>query len=327
MFEAVDAMAQEHGELERRLSAPETHADARLAKRLNQRYAELTAIITTWRDWQRLGGDLAAAHELAAEDPAFADEVEQLTGQQEVAAERLRRLLVPRDPTDDKDAILEIKSGEGGEESALFAGDLLKMYLKYAESQGWKAEILGANHTDMGGYKDVSVAVKTSGTVQPEDGVWDQPSATRYREMLAALRAAGIEPMVTLHHFTLPPWIARRGGWEWEGTPAALAAFAGRAGAAFGDLVDRWCTINEPNVFVAKGYLAAQWPPGVKDPRRAALVMRALLIGHAGIEIARRPDRQSHSPEQGGGERLDDVRDNDRTLAELRAVGGAGNPG
>jgi beta-glucosidase len=86
---------------------------------------------------------------------------------------------------------------------------------------------------------------------------------------------------VTLHHFTLPPWIARRGGWDWEGTPAALAAFAGRAGAAFGDLVDLWCTINEPNVFVAKGYLAGQWPPGAKDPRRAALVMRALLIGHA----------------------------------------------
>ena len=63
---------------------------------------------------------------------------------------------------------------------------------------------------------------------------------------------------MTLYHFTLPPWVAARGGWDWEGAPAALAAFAGRAGAAFGDLVDWWCTINEPNVLVAKGYLSAR---------------------------------------------------------------------
>ena len=74
--------------------------------------------------------------------------------------------------------------------------------------------------------------------------------------MFAGLRAAGITPIVTLYHFTLPTWVAARGGWDWDGAPAALAAFAGRAGAAFGDLVDWWCTINEPNVLVAKGYLA-----------------------------------------------------------------------
>src|SRR4029077_2548993 len=92
MFEAVESLLGEHAELERRLALPETHADARTAKTLNQRYAELTAIITTWREWQRLGGDLAAARELVVEDPGFADEVEQLTSQREVAAERLRRL-------------------------------------------------------------------------------------------------------------------------------------------------------------------------------------------------------------------------------------------
>jgi peptide chain release factor 1 len=167
MFEAVESLLGEHAELERRLALPETHADARTAKRLNQRYAELTAIITTWRDWQRLGGDLAAAHELAAEDPAFAEEVEQLTGQQEVAAERLRRLLIPREATDDKDAILEIKSGEGGEESALFAGDLLRMYTRYAEQRGWSTEILDSTESDLGGFKSVTVAVKARGTSEP----------------------------------------------------------------------------------------------------------------------------------------------------------------
>ena len=116
--------------------------------------------------------------------------------------------------------------------------------------------------------------------LEPTPGAWDEAAAARYREMFAGLRAAGITPMVTLHHFTLPTWVAARGGWDWDGAPAALAAFAGRAGAAFGDVVDWWCTINEPNVLVAKGYLAAQWPPGARDPRRAALVLAALMRAH-----------------------------------------------
>src|SRR4051812_19837010 len=167
MFEAVEGLLGEHAELERRLALPETHADARTAKTLNQRYAELSAIITTWREWQRIGDDLAAARELAAEDPGFADEVEQLSAQREAGEERLRRLLVPRDPADDKDAILEIKSGEGGEESALFAGDLLRMYTRYAERRGWSTEVLDSTESDLGGFKSVTVAVKAKGTTEP----------------------------------------------------------------------------------------------------------------------------------------------------------------
>ena len=167
MFEAVEGLLGEHAELERRLSLPETHADARTAKRLNQRYAELTAIITTWREWHQSAGDLAAARELAAEDPTFTGEVDAIAAQREVAEERLRRLLAPRDPADDKDALLEIKSGEGGEESALFAGDLLRMYTRYAETRGWSTEILDATESDLGGYKSVTVAVKARGAVEP----------------------------------------------------------------------------------------------------------------------------------------------------------------
>src|SRR5918911_326820 len=74
------------------------------------------------------------------------------------AQERLRRLLIPRDPDDGRDVILEVKAGEGGEESALFAADLLRMYLHYAETKGWKTEILDGTPSDLGGYKDVSVA-------------------------------------------------------------------------------------------------------------------------------------------------------------------------
>jgi peptide chain release factor 1 len=167
MFEAVEGLLGEHAELERRLALPETHADARTAKTLNQRYAELTAIISTWREWQGTADDLAAARELATEDPTFAGEVAAIATQREVAEERLRRLLAPRDPVDDKDALLEIKSGEGGEESALFAGDLLRMYTRYAETRGWSTEILDATESDLGGYKSVTVAVKARGTVEP----------------------------------------------------------------------------------------------------------------------------------------------------------------
>jgi peptide chain release factor 1 len=164
MFEAIEGMLAEHAELEAKLALPETHADARSAKLLNQRYAELTAIINTWREWQRAGEDRSAAVELAAEDDTFTAEVTSLTARREAAEERLRRLLVPRDPTDDNDAILEIKSGEGGEESALFAGDLLRMYTRYAERVGWSTEVLDATESDLGGYKSVTVAVKARGS-------------------------------------------------------------------------------------------------------------------------------------------------------------------
>jgi peptide chain release factor 1 len=166
-FEAVEGLIEEHEGLEKRLAEPETHADARLAKKLNQRYAELSSIIDAYHSWQQLGDDIEAARELAGEDPAFAEEADALVPQREEAEERLRRLLVPRDPTDDKDAILEVKSGEGGEESALFAGDLLRMYTRYAERQGWKLEFLDANESDLGGYKSVTVAVKAKGTSEP----------------------------------------------------------------------------------------------------------------------------------------------------------------
>ncbi|KQP64574.1 MULTISPECIES: peptide chain release factor 1 [unclassified Nocardioides] len=167
MFEAVEGMLGEHAELERRLAAPETHADARLAKRLNQRYAALSSVIAAWREWTGLGEDAEAARELGAEDPAFAAEAEELLARRVVAEERLRRLLVPRDAADDKDALLEVKSGEGGEESALFAGDLLRMYTRYAETRGWALEVLDATESDLGGYKSVTVAVKAKGTPEP----------------------------------------------------------------------------------------------------------------------------------------------------------------
>ncbi|HYH34694.1 MAG TPA: peptide chain release factor 1 [Nocardioides sp.] len=167
MFEAVAALVTERSELEQRLADPATHADQGLAKRLNQRYAEVSAIVRAWEDWRAIEGDLEAARELAADAPEFAAEAASLESRRETAAERLRHLLVPREPADSKDAILEVKSGEGGEESALFAGDLLRMYTRYAEARGWATEVLDATESDLGGYKSVTVAVKARGASPP----------------------------------------------------------------------------------------------------------------------------------------------------------------
>jgi peptide chain release factor 1 len=172
MFEAVEELIGEHADLEKRLADPAVHADQREAKRLNKRYAELTPIIGTYRDWKQTGDDIETAQELAQDDPDFADEVKELELRRAELTGKLRLLLVPRDPSDDKDVILEVKAGEGGEESALFAGDLLRMYLRYAERIGWKTEIIDANESDLGGYKDVQVAVKAKGTIEPGQGVW-----------------------------------------------------------------------------------------------------------------------------------------------------------
>ncbi|MEY3455729.1 MAG: hypothetical protein RLZZ92_849 [Actinomycetota bacterium] len=111
--------------------------------------------------------DLKAARELADVDPEFAAEIPALESALQEAGEKLEELLLPRDPNDDRDVILEIKAGAGGDESALFAGDLLRMYLRYAEKQGWKTEIIDATESDLGGYKDVSVAVKARGNSEP----------------------------------------------------------------------------------------------------------------------------------------------------------------
>ncbi|MFC5668216.1 peptide chain release factor 1 [Kitasatospora misakiensis] len=172
MFEAVEELLVEHADLETRLADPSVHADQANARKLAKRYAELTPITRVYREWRQAGEDIDTARELAAEEPEFLAEVKAGEARREELTEQLRLLLVPRDPSDDKDVILEIKAGEGGEESALFAGDLLRMYLRFAERIGWKTEIIDSNESDLGGYKDVSVAVKTKGSAEPGQGVW-----------------------------------------------------------------------------------------------------------------------------------------------------------
>jgi len=169
VFEACAELVEEYGALELRLADPEVHGDQTLARNLGRRYAELGPVVAAYRDWQSLHDDVAAATELAQDDEAFAQELPLLVAREQESAERLTTLLLPRDPMDDKDVIVEIKSGEGGEESALFAGDLARMYLRYAERRGWSTQVLEAVESDLGGYKDVAIAVKSKGVPQPGD--------------------------------------------------------------------------------------------------------------------------------------------------------------
>ena len=171
MFESVDALIVEYAELQEKLGDPAVHADPGRSKKLNRRFAELSKIIAAHERMTSLTDDLAAAKEFASEDASLAAEVPALEEALVEATETLRSLLIPRDPDDGRDAIMEIKGGEGGEESALFAADLLRMYLHYAESRGWKTEVLDKTESDMGGFKNIQVAIKSSAT-DPAEGVW-----------------------------------------------------------------------------------------------------------------------------------------------------------
>ena len=144
MLEAPAEMLAEHARVEQELADPAVHGDQAKARALGNRYAELTPVVDTHRELQELAGDLAAARELAVDDESFRAEVPVMEARQAELEARLRTLLLPRDENDGKDVILEIKAGEGGEESALFAGDLLRMYLRYAERVGWKTEVIEA---------------------------------------------------------------------------------------------------------------------------------------------------------------------------------------
>ncbi|MFC0031438.1 peptide chain release factor 1 [Micromonospora chaiyaphumensis] len=172
--ERLAALLDEYAELEQRLADPAIHADQGTARRVGRRYAELVPLHKAAGELEQARADLAAARELAAEDPAFAAEAEAIAASMPALEERLAELLIPRDPHDAKDVIVEIKAGEGGEESALFAGDLLRMYTRYAERRGWVTEVIDAQDSDLGGVKDVSLAIKTKGVPEGGNGVWSR---------------------------------------------------------------------------------------------------------------------------------------------------------
>ena len=168
-FAKAEALLAEYEQLEKQLSDPATHSDQNEARRIGKRHAELKPVIEKYRQWKQLSEDEHVAREMGAEDPSMIAEADEMAEQRDEAAEKLQELLIPRDPLDGNDVIMEIKAGAGGEESALFAGDLMRMYLKYAEKRGWATQVLEAEESDMGGYKDIAISIKSRGTVAPSD--------------------------------------------------------------------------------------------------------------------------------------------------------------
>jgi peptide chain release factor 1 len=165
----LPALRAEYADVERRLADPAVHSDQATARRLGRRFAELAPIVAAADELDATRADLETAREFAGQDDSFADEAETLEQRVGELEQRLRELLVPKDPNDGKDVLLEIKAGEGGDESALFAADLLRMYLRYAERQGWTSEVLGEEPTDLGGMKSATIAVRAR---RPGDQVW-----------------------------------------------------------------------------------------------------------------------------------------------------------
>ena len=166
MLARLESLEQRLAEVNLLLSGPEAARDLNTLRRLNREQVELTQVVGHLQAWKQAQADRDAAEAMRA-DPdlrAFADE-EIAVAQQCLRTEEdtLQRLLLPRDPNDERDVMLEIRAGTGGDESALFAGDLLRMYLRYAERQGWQTELMSESASELGGYREVIVRIAGDG--------------------------------------------------------------------------------------------------------------------------------------------------------------------
>ena len=169
IFDKIDKVVDRYNEIEQQMADPDVLADHVRLTELAQERTDLGELVETYREYRQQVDELAQAHELAAaeEDEEMAalaaEEVEGLSADIERLEGRLRSLLVPKDPRDDRNVFIEIRAGAGGDEAGIFAGDLLRMYTRYAEARRWKTEIVDESETGIGGYKEVIIAVKGKG--------------------------------------------------------------------------------------------------------------------------------------------------------------------
>ena len=159
--EKLNSYKKELEELQKTLSDPSIINDTNRYKTLRRRYKELEEICSEWDNYQKLQKQLADTNSLlqTESDPELEalakEELEELKNKFQTSEEKIRELLIPQDPNDHKNAIVEIRAGTGGEEAALFAADLFRMYSYYAEKKGWQIQVLSANETELGGYKEI----------------------------------------------------------------------------------------------------------------------------------------------------------------------------
>ncbi len=167
-FQRLESFEQRYLELEQLLSDPSVVSDRTLYTKYVREHSELGKIVNTYREYRQVLQELQESRELLSDsDHEIKElarrEIEALSGQKSALEDQLQKLLIPKDPNDDKHVILEIRAGTGGEEASLFAGDLFRMYTRYAENRGWKVEIMTGSWTDSGGFKEVIAMVKGDG--------------------------------------------------------------------------------------------------------------------------------------------------------------------
>src|SRR5829696_1767718 len=169
MFERLDEIERSYEDVERQLADPEVLADQARLVELSRRHAELGEVVRTYRAWRSAGEDLTAARELLREERSadgrsmLEEELADAQARQTTLEGQLRRALVPKDPNDDKDVIVEVRAGTGGDEAALFASDLHRMYSRWAEQHGYKVEVLSVSESNLEGVKEAVFAVKGRG--------------------------------------------------------------------------------------------------------------------------------------------------------------------
>jgi peptide chain release factor 1 len=164
MFAKLESLERKYEELETQLSDPEILGDQDRYRKLAKAHADLAEVVTAYREHKKLSRDLEENQELAQDpDPEMRElaqaEVKSIREALPALEDHLKLLLLPRDPMDEKNILLEIRAGTGGEEAALFAGDLFRMYCRYAETKRWKVEMMSASETGSGGYKEVIASI------------------------------------------------------------------------------------------------------------------------------------------------------------------------
>src|SRR5216684_3082732 len=166
LSEKLDQLDARYQEMTQELSTPEVVTDSTRFQKLAKQHSDLETIVNKHREFKQIEKDLAATHQMVVEsDDAemrhMAQEEEKLlTIRKEQTERELKLLLLPHDPIDDKNIILEIRAGTGGDEAGIFAGDLFRMYSRYAESQGWKLEVMESSPAQMGGVKEIVAAIQ-----------------------------------------------------------------------------------------------------------------------------------------------------------------------
>lgn len=169
MLEKLDALKDKYIELSEKISDPETLSDSQKLQKLMKEQAQLEPVVSKYSEYSDVAAQLEDSKAMLNEklDDDFKEmvkeEVKELTAREEELMQEIKILLLPKDPNDDKDVIVEIRAGVGGDEAGLFAGDLLRMYLRYAERQGWKTEFISVNDQGIGGYKEAIFSIKGKG--------------------------------------------------------------------------------------------------------------------------------------------------------------------